>query len=79
MDLKTFSKKLRHAADVLDDLLETTGTPAVARKIQRNMDRAVRGAITRRIQKLRKPRSAAVRRRMKMAQQLRRKKEANGG
>ena len=33
MDIKSLSKKLRHAADVLDELLEVQGTPEIARRI----------------------------------------------
>jgi hypothetical protein len=36
MDLKAMSKKLRHAADVIDELFEGPGTPAIAKKILRN-------------------------------------------
>jgi len=39
MDLRAVSRQLRHAADVLDDLLERPGTPAVAKKIEKTMDR----------------------------------------
>jgi hypothetical protein len=37
MSLRTLSKKLRHAADVLDELLEMEGTKEVAKKIKRNI------------------------------------------
>jgi|KBSMisStandDraft_5_1062788.scaffolds.fasta_scaffold1827457_2 hypothetical protein len=33
MDIKTLALRLRHAADVLDELLETPGTPAIARQL----------------------------------------------
>lgn len=37
--LARLSKKLRHAANVLDELLEVPGTPAVVKKIQRTLAR----------------------------------------
>ena len=37
MDIKAFSKRLRHAADVLDELLEVQGTPKIAKQIRASL------------------------------------------
>jgi hypothetical protein len=44
MDIRQLSKKLRHAADVLDALFEVKGTPTIAKRIIKNLPKARGGA-----------------------------------
>jgi hypothetical protein len=37
MTLKEWAKKLRHTADVIDELFQIEGTPAIAKKILSNL------------------------------------------